>query len=171
VSAAPPPVLVVTGVSGAGKSTVAKALAARLGWRFQEGDDFHPAANVAKMKAGVPLDDADRAPWLAAIGGWIDARAAAGEPAVLSCSALKRAYRATLTDGRPQVRIIFLQGDEALIARRVAARTHSYFPPALLDSQFRDLQPPGPDEHAVIVGIDPPVTAQVEEIVRKLDLA
>jgi len=168
---AAPPILVVTGVSGAGKSTVAKALADRLGWMFQEGDDFHPPANVAKMKAGIPLDDADRAPWLAAIGRWIDTEGAAQRPAVLSCSALKRVYRAALTAGRSQVKIIYLQGDEALIASRIAARKHAYFPATLLDSQFHALEAPTPDEGALIIGIDQPVEAQVDEIVHDLKLA
>ena len=166
----PPPVLVVTGVAGAGKTTVGAALAERLGWVFQEGDVFHPAGNVAKMKAGVALNDADRAPWLAMIGGWIDARAAADEPGVVSCSALKRAYRAALTEGRAQVKIIYLKGDEALIAKRIAGRSHAYWPSDLLPTQFRDLEPPTADEDVLTVAIDQSVAAQVEEIVRALGL-
>lgn len=163
-----PPILVIMGVSGSGKSTVARPLAAKLGWTFQEGDAFHPPANVAKMKAAIPLTDADRAPWLAAIAAWIDAQAAAGAPGIVTCSALKRAYRIGLTQGRPQVRIVYLQGSPALIAERLAKRQHHFMPPSLLASQFADLEPPGPDEHPLIIDIDQPVAAQVEDIVRLL---
>ncbi len=164
-------VILVTGVSGAGKTTVSKALAERLGWTFKEGDDFHPAANVAKMRAGIPLDDADRAPWLAAIGAWIDQRSALGERSVISCSALKRAYRAELTRGRPKVRLVFLSGEERLIAQRIASRNHPYMPASLLDSQFAALEPPAPDEGALTIPIDQSLSDQVDEIVRRLGLA
>jgi len=160
-----PPILVIMGVSGSGKSTIGRPLAARLGWPFKEGDDLHPPANIAKMKAGIPLDDADRAPWLAAIAGWIDGQAAAGLPGVVTCSALKRAYRAQLAAGRPQLRIVFLRGSQAVIAARVAKRQHHFMPPSLLASQFDDLQEPGPDEHPIIIDIDQPIEAQVDEIV------
>jgi len=159
------PILVIMGVSGSGKTTIARPLAARLGWPFKEGDDLHPAANIAKMKAGVPLTDADRAPWLAAIAAWIDGQAAAGLPGVITCSALKRAYRARLTDGRPQVRLVFLRGSQTVIAARVARRTHHFMPASLLASQFADLEEPAADEHPIVVDIDQPVEAQVEEIV------
>jgi carbohydrate kinase (thermoresistant glucokinase family) len=160
-----PPVLVVMGVSGSGKTTVARPLAERLGWPFKEGDDLHPPANIAKMKAGVPLTDADRAPWLAAIAAWIDGQAAAGEAGVVTCSALKRAYRASLTAGRPQVRIVYLRGSQAVIAARLARRRHHFMPPSLLASQFADLEEPGADEHPIVIDIDQSVEAQVEEIV------
>ncbi len=163
-----PPVLVIMGVSGSGKSTVGRPLAARLGWPFKEGDDLHPPANIAKMKAGIPLDDADRAPWLAAIAAWIDGQAAAGLPGVVTCSALKRAYRVQLTAARPQLRIVFLRGSQAVIAARVARRQHHFMPSSLLASQFADLQEPGADEHSIIIDIDQPVEAQVEEIMRAL---
>jgi gluconokinase len=162
------PVLVVMGVSGAGKSTVAKPLAERLGWPFQEGDALHPPANVAKMKAGIPLDDADRAPWLAAIGVWMDGQAARGAGGVVTCSALKRAYRDQLRAGRPFARLVYLNGSEPLIAGRLAARTGHFMPPSLLASQFATLEPPTPDEQAIVVDIDQPVTAQVDEIVDTL---
>ncbi|HEY5107410.1 MAG TPA: gluconokinase [Caulobacteraceae bacterium] len=165
-----PPVLVVMGVSGSGKSTVAKPLAARLGWTFQEGDALHPAANIAKMKAGFALDDADRAPWLAAIGDWIDGQTARGAGGVVTCSALKRAYRDQLARGRPQVRFVFLRGSRALIATRVARRTGHFMPASLLDSQFAALQPPGLGEHPIDVDIDQPVEVQVDQIVRSLDV-
>lgn len=163
-----PPILVIMGVSGSGKTTVAKPLAERLGWTFKEGDDFHSPANIAKMKAGVPLTDADRAPWLASIAAWIDDAAVRGEAGVVTCSALKRAYRATLTDGRPQVRIVYLKGSKSVIADRVARRTGHFMPPSLLDSQFATLQPPGADEQPIVIDIDQPMAAQVEEIVRAL---
>lgn len=167
----PPPVLVVMGVSGAGKSTIAGAVAARLGWTFLEGDELHPAANVAKMKSGRPLDDADRAPWLAAIAAWIDRQAQAGHPAIVACSALKRRYRQVLTNGRPFVRVVYAEGDRELIRSRLEARKGHYFPPALLDSQFADLEPPGPDEHPIVVDASQPLGAQVEAIVAALDEA
>jgi carbohydrate kinase (thermoresistant glucokinase family) len=165
-----PPVLVVMGVSGAGKTTIGKALAERLGWTFEEGDALHPAANIAKMKAGQPLNDQDRAPWLKAIGAWIDARAARGEGGVISCSALKRAYRDELTKGRPQVKIIYLHGSEALIAKRLAGRKGHFMPPSLLGSQFADLEAPRADEGALVVDINQSVQAQVDEIVGRLAL-
>ncbi len=166
----PPLAIVVTGVSGAGKSTIGEALADRLGWRFQEGDDFHPPANIAKMKGGIPLNDADRAPWLAAIGVWLDGEAARGEACVVSCSALKRAYREALGRGRPQVRFVFLDGSPDLISGRIAARKHAYWPPRLLASQFADLERPSPDEPAITVEIDQSVADQVDEIVRRLKI-
>ena len=159
-------ILVVMGVSGAGKSTVARPLAERLGWTFQEGDALHPAANIAKMKAGVPLTDADRLPWLVAIGEWMDKEAAAGQGGVVTCSALKRAYRDILTKDRPFVRFVYLKGSRDLIAERVAHRAHHFMPASLLASQFADLQPLGADEHPIVVDVDQPVEAQVEEIVR-----
>ena len=163
-----PPVLVIMGVSGSGKSTVGRPLAQRLGWTFKEGDDLHPPANIAKMKAGAPLTDADRAPWLAAIEGWIDGQAAAGQAGVVTCSALKRAYRARLTAERPQVRVVYLRGSQALIAARVARRIHHFMPASLLASQFADLQEPGADEHPIVIDVDQSVEAQIEEIVRAL---
>ena len=165
---AAPPILVIMGVSGSGKTTIARPLAARLGWPFKEGDDFHPPANIAKMEAGTPLDDADRVPWLAAIAAWIDGRAAAGQAGVVTCSALKHAYRTFLTDGRPQVRIVYLRGSQGLIAARLAKREHHFMPPSLLASQFAALEPPGRGEHVLVIDIDHPVAAQVEEIVRAL---
>lgn len=165
----PPPVLVVMGVSGSGKTTVAKALAQSLGWSFEEGDDLHPAANVAKMRAGHPLDDEDRKPWLEAIGRWIDAQASRDEPGVITCSALKRAYRDHIRQGRPQVRLIFLEGPKSLIADRLAHRHGHFMPPSLLDSQFEALEAPGPDEAVIQVDIRQSVEAQVAAIRRALD--
>ena len=144
-------IIVVMGVSGSGKTTVGALLAGRLGWEFADADDFHSAANVAKMHAGTPLTDADRAEWLHAIVTWIEEHVAAGKDAVVTCSALKRDYRERLR--RPEVQFVYLEGDRDLIARRMAARRGHFFPAALLDSQFRDLEPPGPDEPAFTVSI------------------
>jgi carbohydrate kinase (thermoresistant glucokinase family) len=160
------PAVVVMGVAGSGKTTVGRALAARLGWPFKDGDELHPPANIAKMKRGEPLDDADRAPYLANVAAWIDELA--GKPGVVTCSALKRAYRAVLTDGRPQVRIVYLDGSKALIAERVAHRKGHFMPPSLNDSQFADLEPPGPDEHPIVVPARLSAEAQVSEIIRAL---
>jgi gluconokinase len=164
----PKPVLVVTGVSGAGKSTLGAALAARLGWTFQEGDDLHPPANIAKMSGGVPLADADRAPWLAAVGGWIDRCFAEGGGGVITCSALKAAYRRTLTKGRSAVGLVYLEGSQAVIAERVAYRAGHFMPASLIDSQFADLEPPTPGEGAIVVAADWPIADQVEAVVGAL---
>jgi len=155
----------VMGVSGSGKSTIAAALADRLGWTYEDGDRFHPASNVAKMSAGHPLTDDDRWPWLRAIAADIDRVAAAGGHVVIACSALKRAYRDILVHGRADVRIVYLDGSHDLIARRMAARKNHFMPPGLLDSQFATLQPPGADENPITVGIDAPVDAIVDAIV------
>jgi carbohydrate kinase (thermoresistant glucokinase family) len=161
-------VLVAMGVSGAGKTTLGRLLAERLGWPFQEGDDLHPAANVAKMKAGHPLTDVDRAPWLAAIGRWIDGQIAKGQSGVITCSALKRAYRDMLDGGRPQVRFVFQEIDEATIAERLAHRTGHFFPASLLASQFADLEPPAADEPVIRVDGTLPEQAQVESVLAQL---
>lgn len=166
----PPCALVVMGVSGSGKSTIAERLAARIGWRYVDGDLFHPPANVAKMSAGHPLTDEDRWPWLRAIAAEIDRLAAAGERAVVACSALKRAYRDILVHGRDDVRIVFLDGSQDLIAKRLAARKGHFMPPGLLDSQFRTLEPPQPNERPVMVSIDASVDEIVDDIVRQLEL-
>lgn len=149
-----PLVLVVMGVSGSGKTTVAAMLAHRLGWEFEDGDWFHPPANVAKMESGAPLTDADRRPWLEAVAEWIDQARAQGRHGVVACSALKRAYRDVLAGGRPDVRIVYLKGDKDLIAKRMTARHGHFMPPALLDSQFEALEEPGADERPIIVAID-----------------
>ena len=162
------PIIVVMGVAGAGKSTVGAALAQRLALPFKEGDDLQPAANVAKMRSGRPLDDADRAPWLSAVGDWIDAQVANGEGGVVTCSALKRAYRDALRQGRPGLRFVYLEGSQDLIAKRVAARRHAYMPASLLDSQFADLETPGLDEGVLPVAVDQPLDALLDAIVREL---
>ena len=164
-----PCALIVMGVSGSGKSTIAEALAERLGWRYEDGDSFHPASNVAKMSAGHPLTDEDRWPWLHAIADEID-RVCDGRRAhvVIACSALKRAYRDMLVHGRDDVRIVFLDGTQELIADRLAQRKGHFMPPGLLTSQFKTLEPPAPDEHPVTVSIDASVEAIVDDIVRQL---
>ncbi|HKU95543.1 MAG TPA: gluconokinase [Vineibacter sp.] len=160
-------VVVVMGVSGCGKSTIGPKLAAALDGDYAEGDAFHPPANVAKMKSGQPLDDADRKPWLEAMAAAISRWSRQARPTVLSCSALKRAYRDILRTGSPELRFVHLAGDKALIAARLAARTDHFMPRALLDSQFATLEPPGIDE-AVTVSIDQPPDAIVAEAAARL---
>ncbi len=161
--------LILMGVSGSGKSTVAAKLAQRLRWAFQDGDAFHPSANVQKMRAGHPLSDDDRWPWLRAIAAEIDRQAALGEHVVYACSALKRAYRDILVHGRSDVRIVYLRGDQDLIASRLAARKGHFMPPGLLDSQIETLEEPGIDENPIVVQIDGTVDEVVDRIVHKLD--
>jgi gluconokinase len=156
------------GVSGSGKSTIAERLAARLGWRFEDGDKYHPPANVAKMSAGHPLTDEDRWPWLQAIADEIDRTCKQGEHAVVACSALKRVYRNILVHGRGDVRIVFLNGTQGLIANRLATRKGHFMPPGLLTSQFKTLEPPQPGERPIIVSIDASVEAIVDDIIRQL---
>jgi carbohydrate kinase (thermoresistant glucokinase family) len=156
------------GVSGSGKTTLGLRLADHFGWPFKEGDELHPPANVAKMSRGVPLDDADRAPWLAAIAAWIDGWASAQTSGVITCSALKRAYRRTLVEGRPQVRFVYLQGDEALLAKRIAGRTGHFMPADLLASQLADLEPPTAQENPIVVDIALPLERQVRVVAEAL---
>ena len=154
---------VVMGVSGCGKSAVGARLAQALGVRFIEGDAFHPPENVAKMRAGVPLDDADRRGWLAALRSEIARAKGAGESVVLSCSALKRAYRDILRGNGGDVRFVHLIGDRALIAQRMAARPGHFMPLSLLDSQLRDLEPLQPDEAGVTLDLRDPPDRLVEQ--------
>jgi gluconokinase len=132
----------VMGVSGCGKSTIGKMLAEKLGWGFFDADDFHPAANIAKMGAGIPLTDADRAPWLERLSALLRGEVAAGRHPVLACSALRQSYRDTLLAGLPGIRIVYLRGDRELIASRMRNRPGHFMPPALLDSQFAALEEP-----------------------------
>jgi len=158
-------IVIVSGVSGSGKTTVGALLAGRLRWRFADADDFHPAVNVEKMRAGIPLTDADRWPWLRAIAALMDERIARGEDAVLACSALKRSYRDLLLDGRPAALMVFLALDREVLARRLAARHGHFFPVQLLATQFDALEPPGPDERVLtVVPADNPA-ATVEKII------
>jgi carbohydrate kinase (thermoresistant glucokinase family) len=145
--------IVVMGVSGSGKTTVARLLAERLGWAFAEADEFHSPANVAKMRAGIPLTDDDRAPWLAAIADRIDSARDLNEPIVVTCSALKRRYRDIIAGSRPDVALVYLKGDYDTIVQRMAARPHHYMPVSLLKSQFEALEEPGADEHAILLDI------------------
>jgi gluconokinase len=148
-----PPVvsLVVMGVSGSGKTTIATEVARRLGWDFTEGDDHHPAANVEKMRAGHPLDDDDRRPWLEELARWIGAHEAEGRSCVLTCSALKRRYRDILRDGHPSVWFAHVSGSEELITDRVSHRQGHYMPATLVPSQFADLEPLQPDEPGRVI--------------------
>lgn len=166
-----PCALVVMGVSGSGKSTIGEKLAQRLGWSYEDGDKFHPLSNVAKMSAGQPLTDEDRWPWLQAIANEIDRVCEARGHAVIACSALKRAYRDILVHGRPEVRIIYLQGTQDLIADRLALRKGHFMPPGLLASQFKTLEPPDASENPVTVSIDAPVETIVDDIVRQSGLS
>lgn len=152
------------GVSGCGKTTVAGLLARRLGWQLAEADLFHSPENVAKMRAGIPLTDEDRWPWLAAIAVWIDAALAQGKPGVVTCSALKRRYRDIIVGDRAGVRLVYLRGSYELIASRLASREHEYMPASLLKSQFDALEEPGPDERPLVM----PVELAPDEIVGRI---
>jgi len=165
-----PAVLIVMGVSGCGKSTIAAMLAHRLHWIYEDGDWLHPTSNIEKMHHGEPLDDADRWPWLHNIADWIDATRKAGHHGVVACSALKRAYRDILVGERRDVRIVYLKGDRELIARRVAARADHFMPPELLDSQFKALEEPTPDERPIVVSIVPHPREIVETILHNLGI-
>jgi len=162
-------IIIISGVAGSGKTTVGKLVADRLGCAFEDGDMLHPEENVHKMHAGEPLTDADRWPWLRTIQAWMDQRISAGQTAVLACSALHHRYRAALLDGRPDVRIAFLQISHEVAAARLARRHGHFFPAMLLDSQFRDLEPPGPDEPVLVVDANHPAAAMAAEIVSRLD--
>ena len=158
-------VVVLMGVSGSGKSTIGERLAADLGCTFLEGDDFHPAANVAKMKQGIPLTAADRAPWLKRIAEKIDELLLMKESAVLSCSALQRAYRDVIIGNRPHVALVYLRGDYDLILHRLQGRHGHFMPSSLLKSQFDTLEEPTPDEHPIVADIalpPPEICALIE---------
>lgn len=163
-------VLVVMGVSGSGKTSVAEILQRSLGWKFEEGDALHPAANIEKMKEGRPLTDLDRAPWLEAIAAWVNARLDAGENGIITCSALKRRYRDVIAGRRDGVVFIFLSGPKETIAPRLAGRRGHFMPPALLDSQFADLEAPGPGEPALTFDVAAPADVIAQEIVDALRL-
>src|SRR5215475_8763822 len=162
--------IVVMGVSGSGKSTIASMLAQRLHWVYEDADWFHPKSNIEKMHHGEPLNDEDRWPWLRAIAEWIDATRSAGGHGVVACSALKRAYRDILIGNRRDVRLVFLKGDRDLIARRVAARADHFMPPTLLDSQLKTLEEPLADERPIVVSIAPHPREIIEAVVKQLGL-
>lgn len=162
-------VVVVMGVAGAGKSTVGTALATRLDWPFEDADRLHPPRNVAKMRAGIPLGDEDRGPWLAAVAARIDAWRDAGQSGVVACSALKRRYRTVIVGERPEVRLVFLSGSRELLAERLARRTGHFMPASLLDTQLATLEPPAPEEKAIAVSVAEPVEAIVGRIVAALE--
>jgi gluconokinase len=163
--------VVVMGVSGVGKTTVAQGMSTILGWTFAEGDAFHSEANVAKMASGHPLTDEDRWPWLRSIGEWMSREIAAGRSAVVTCSALRRVYRDLLREGRPEVVFCHLVAGEALIGGRMSHRTDHYMPPSLLPSQLAALEPLEPDEP----GVEVPVEGEADEVIARalaaLDLA
>ena len=141
-----PVILIVAGVAGSGKTTIGALLAGRLRWRFADADTFHPAENIAKMREGIPLTDADREPWLRAVTAWMDERIEAGQSGVVTCSALRRAYRAQLLDGRPMATMFFLEVPRDVLVKRLVSRPGHFFPEKLLDSQLNTLEPPAPDE-------------------------
>jgi carbohydrate kinase (thermoresistant glucokinase family) len=165
-----PAVIVVMGVSGSGKTTVANELARQLHWEFEDADWFHPPANVEKMHSGVPLTDEDRRPWLNAIARWIDEVRGAGWHGIVTCSALKRRYRDILIGDRADVRLVYLKGDAPLIARRIATRHEHFMPACLLKSQFEALEEPGDDEHPITVSIEPSPREIVARIIAALGL-
>lgn len=166
-----PVVLVLMGVSGSGKTTVARLIADRLHWAFEEGDALHPPANVAKMAAGHPLDDDDRAPWLAKVADWVDARLDAGESGVITCSALKRKYRALIDRRGERVEFVYLHGSRDLVASRLAHRQGHFMPSSLLASQFETLEEPAADEPVIRVEIGATPQAIADAVLHALGLA
>jgi carbohydrate kinase (thermoresistant glucokinase family) len=166
-----PPRILVMGVSGSGKSTVGQALARDLGLPYIEGDELHPPANVARMAAGIPLTDEDRKGWLDAIAQRLDDPAARACGVVVTCSALKRVYRDRLRRAAPDLRVVWLHGDEATLARRLASRTGHYMPASLLPSQLATLEPPGADESPLAVDVAQAPEVLVQRLVDQLRAA
>ena len=166
-----PRVVLVMGVSGSGKTTVGRLLARQLQWAFADGDAFHTEQSIDKMKRGVALDDADRAPWLERMARQVDAWRTSATHGVITCSALKHRYREQLIGTRRDVRLVYLRGERSLIARRLAARRGHFMPPGLLADQLATLEPPRPQEHAITVGIEQPPAKLVGEILAALELA
>jgi carbohydrate kinase (thermoresistant glucokinase family) len=161
------PILIVMGVAGTGKSTLAGLLAERLNWELQEGDDLHPPANVAKMSAGIPLDDDDRWPWLDAIAAWIKVKTKSGEPGIVTCSALKKSYRDRLRG--PNVIFVFINGPRAVIEARMASRKRHYMPLSLLESQLAALEPPTSDENVLEVDLAAPPEEEAAAVLNALE--
>lgn len=166
----PPKVILVAGVSGSGKTTIGTLLAERLGWDYAEADAFHSEANIAKMRAGHPLTDDDRLPWLRSIAAWITERLATDRPGVVTCSALKRKYRDLLAGGNPDVAMVLLDGDRDLIEGRMKARKGHFFKATLLDTQFADLELPSPDEDVLLAPITGTPEETVTHIIKALNL-
>lgn len=167
-TAAPATAVVVMGVSGSGKTTLAVAAAERLDWPFAEGDDFHPAANVEKMRSGRPLDDEDRWPWLEALAEWIGTHDDAGSGVVVTCSALKRSYRDLLRRGHPSVWFVHVTVTRATLERRLQQRQGHYMPPSLLASQLASLEPLEPDEPGITLPGDGPSDEVLDELLSAL---
>jgi len=165
-----PSAVIVMGVSGCGKSTIGALLASRLRWEFEDADWFHPASNVDKMHSGISLTDKDRWPWLDAVATWIDKTRRSGEHGVVACSALKRSYRDILIGDRADVWLVYLKGDENLIARRLATRHEHFMPRSLLHSQFEALEEPGSDERPIVVSIEPPPREIVARIFSAMNI-
>jgi len=163
------PVLVIMGVSGSGKSTVAGILAGQLGWDLEEGDDLHSPENIEKMASGIPLTDEDRWPWLDTIASWIIEHTMAGIPGIITCSALKKVYRDRLRE--KNVVFVHLSGSKEQIARRLTTRMDHYMPPTLLDSQIATLEPPGPEENTIVIDVGRTPAEEAAEIVRRLGLS
>lgn len=171
MSAAPPvapQVLIVMGVSGSGKTTVAEGLHRAFGWPFQEGDALHPQNNIDKMSHGIPLDDADRAPWLAECARWIRERHDAGSGGLLTCSALKKRYRQTLLQGLDEVRFLYLRVPQAALEARLEARRGHYMPKSLLPTQLADLEEPGNDEPVIRVTAHRTPAATLQDVLQHL---
>lgn len=162
--------IVVMGVSGCGKTTVAEGLAAALAWPFAEGDRFHPQANIDKMAARIPLTDEDRWPWLRILADWITEHERSGRSTVMSCSALKKSYRDVLRSGGRRVRFVHLHGDRAILTGRLEARAGHFFPADLLDSQYAALEPLAGDEDGCVVDIALDPEAQIKDALRSLGL-
>jgi gluconokinase len=163
-----PPVLVIMGVSGCGKSTIAGILASKLGWDLEEGDDLHPSENIEKMAAGHPLTDDDRWPWLDTVASWIFEHILAGTPGIITCSALKKKYRDVLR--QRNVTFVHLTGSKEQIARQLTGRIDHYMPPSLLDSQIATLEPPEWDENSLLVEVGRKPTEEAGEIISRLRL-
>ena len=168
--AATPDHVVVMGVSGSGKTTVAKGISTVTGWEFAEGDAFHSDANVAKMRAGEPLTDEDRWPWLEAIGAWISAKEHAGESAVITCSALRRAYRDVLCRDRPHVRFLHVTAPSEVIRSRMEHRAGHYMPASLLPSQLATLEPLQPEEPGIVITNEGTAAAVLDRALSALGL-